>query len=179
MATLHIQLDFPVPKGPLEPFNSTLCQQTAPTTRPRTQRIVHIGRPQLQIKNRPYFGIRGSKHHFECTKFSHKHPRLVVSTPQNCPNRHLDPVPRPSGLRQAARGDPKRWVPKWVDKVHRVKKKTTFFKKDRGPHGRPKQVFLARFELLVAPFGSPKIPKCLEHGLFCDKKWVKNVFFQK
>ena len=47
----------------------------------------------------------------------------------------------------------------------------------------PKQVFLARFELVVARFGPPKIPKCLENGLFCDqtwvKKWVKNVFFQK
>ena len=92
----------------------------------------------------------------------------------------------------------------------------------------PKQVFLACFELLVARFGPPKIPKrlenglfwdqkitqklgkkcvfskmivdhlgglnkwnepiashfgpskvtkCLENGLFCDQKWVKNVFF--
>ena len=38
----------------------------------------------------------------------------------------------------------------------------------------PKQVFLVRFELVVARFGPPKIPKCLENGLFCDKKWVKN-----
>ena len=43
----------------------------------------------------------------------------------------------------------------------------------------PKQVFLARFELVVARFGPPKIPKCLENGLSCDKKRVKNVFFQK
>ena len=32
------------------------------------------------------------------------------------------PVPRPSGLRQAARGGPQRWVQKWVNKVHRVRK---------------------------------------------------------
>ena len=47
----------------------------------------------------------------------------------------------------------------------------------------PKQVVLARFELAVACFGPPKSPKCLENGLFWDKKmrqkWVKNVFFQK
>ena len=43
-----------------------------------------------------------------------------------------------------------------------------------GGHGMPKQVYLARFELLVARFGPPKIPKCLENGLFWDKKWVKN-----
>ena len=34
--------------------------------------------------------------------------------------------------------------------------------------------FLARFELVVARFGPPRIPKCLENGLFCDEKWVKN-----
>ena len=38
----------------------------------------------------------------------------------------------------------------------------------------PKQVFLACFELVVAPFGPPKILKWLENGLFWDKKWVKN-----
>ena len=38
----------------------------------------------------------------------------------------------------------------------------------------PKQVFLARFELVVACCGPPKIPKCLENRLFWDKKWVKN-----
>ena len=53
-------------------------------------------------------------------------------------------------------------------------KKMTFFKNDPGPHGMPKQVFLARFELVVARFGPPKIPKCLENGLFCNQKWVKN-----
>ena len=53
-------------------------------------------------------------------------------------------------------------------------KKMTIFKNDRGPHGMPKQVFLARFELVMARFGSPQIPKCLENGLFWDQKWVKN-----
>ena len=38
----------------------------------------------------------------------------------------------------------------------------------------PKQVFLARFELVVARFGPPKIPKCLENGPFCNQKWVNN-----
>ena len=38
----------------------------------------------------------------------------------------------------------------------------------------PKQMFLARFELLVARCGPPKIPKCFENGLFWDEKTVKN-----
>ena len=37
-----------------------------------------------------------------------------------------------------------------------------------------KEVFLARFELVVARFGPPKIPKCLENGLSRDKNRVKN-----
>ena len=53
-------------------------------------------------------------------------------------------------------------------------KKLTFFKNDPGPHGMPKQVFLACFELLVARFCPPKTPKSLENELFWDKKWVKN-----
>ena len=37
-----------------------------------------------------------------------------------------------------------------------------------------KQVFLGRFEPVVARFGPWKIPKCLENGPFQDQKWVKN-----
>ena len=37
-----------------------------------------------------------------------------------------------------------------------------------------KQVFLGRFEPVVARFGSWKIPKCLENGLFWDQQWVQN-----
>ena len=58
----------------------------------------------------------------------------------------------------------------------------TFLKNDPRPCAKLKQVFLDRFELVVALFGPPKIPKCLENGLFCDQKWVKNgsknAFFQ-
>ena len=42
-----------------------------------------------------------------------------------------------------------------------------------------KMCSLVRFQLVGARFGPPTIPKCLENGLFWDKKWVKNVFLQK
>ena len=42
------------------------------------------------------------------------------------------------------------------------------------PLGILKQVFLGRFEPVVARYGPWKIPKCLENGLFQDQKWVKN-----
>ena len=57
----------------------------------------------------------------------------------------------------------------------------TFFKNDPRPCATLKQVSLDRFGLVVAHFG-PKIPKCLENGLFwgpkMGQKWVKNAFFQ-
>ena len=46
----------------------------------------------------------------------------------------------------------------------------TFLKNDRKPCATLKQVFLDCFELVVAHFGPPKIPKCLENGLFWDQE---------
>ena len=49
----------------------------------------------------------------------------------------------------------------------------TFLKNDPTPCATLKQVFLDRFEVVVAHFGPPKFPKCLENGLFWDQKCVK------
>ena len=46
----------------------------------------------------------------------------------------------------------------------------TFLKNDPRPCATLKQEFLDYFELVVAHFGPPKIPKCLENGLFWDEK---------
>ena len=59
----------------------------------------------------------------------------------------------------------------------------TFLKNDPRRCATLKQVFLDRFDLVVAHFGPPKMPKCLENGLFVlgpkmGQKWVKNAFFQ-
>ena len=42
VATLHMQLDFLVPKGPLGPSNSTICPRTAPKRPPKAPEFVHI-----------------------------------------------------------------------------------------------------------------------------------------
>ena len=47
----------------------------------------------------------------------------------------------------------------------------TFFKNDPRPCATLKQ--MDRFELVVAHFGPPKIPKCLDNGLFWDKNGSK------
>ena len=54
----------------------------------------------------------------------------------------------------------------------RVQKKTCF-KNDRGPHGMPKQVFLARFELMVASLALRKSQNALEMGCFGTKNGSK------
>ena len=53
----------------------------------------------------------------------------------------------------------------------------TFLKNDPRPCATLKQVFLDCFELVVAHFGPPKIPKCLENGLFWDQKMGQNHIF--
>ena len=53
-------------------------------------------------------------------------------------------------------------------------KKIIFSKVVPRPLGMLKQVFLGRFEPVVACFGPQKIPKCLENGPFWDQQWVKN-----
>ena len=50
----------------------------------------------------------------------------------------------------------------------------TFIKNDPRPCVLLRQVSLDCFEVVVAHFGPPKMPKCLENGLFWDQKWVKN-----
>ena len=71
------------------------------------------------------------------------------------------------------------WDQKWIKNGSKM----CFSKSGPGPFGMLKQVFLARFEPVVALFGPRKIPKCLENGSFWDQKWVKNgsnkAFFQR
>ena len=53
-------------------------------------------------------------------------------------------------------------------------KKMIFSKVVHRPLEMLKQVFLARFEPVVACFGPWKLPKCLENGQFWDQKRVEN-----
>ena len=93
-------------------------------------------------------------------------------------------VPRPLGILKplflgrfepvVARFGPLK-IPKCIEKgpFHDQKwvkngSKTQFSKSDPGPFGMLKQVFLAHFEPEITRFGSWKIPKCLENGLYWD-----------
>ena len=61
------------------------------------------------------------------------------------------------------------WDQRWVKNGW----KTRFSKNDPGPFMMLKQVVLAHFEPVATGFGSWKIRKCLENGLFWDQKWSK------
>ena len=125
-----------------------------------------------QTKHGPYLGLRGSKPNFEGTYSTRNPPLFVVSKPQNRPTSHLDP--RTSGHLVEPEGSPARARlgptvgPPWSP----GRKKSFFSKVDPRPLGMLKQVFLDRFEPLVARFGPWKIPKCLENKLVWDQKWV-------
>ena len=98
----------------------------------------------------------------------------MVSKPQNRPTRHLHPrtsghLVEPEGSTARARLGPTVGPP-WSPG-----RKFFFFKVVPRPLGMLKQVFLSRFEPVVARFGPWKIPKCLENGPFQDQKWVKNA----
>ena len=127
MATLHMQLDFPVPKGPLGPSNSTICLRTAYKRSPKKpQNLCTLAADSPNPKTDHILGYMA--------------PKGVSSAPNPPATTHFwlfpplnialanayTPLPRPSGLRQAARGSPKRWVPKWVNTVHRSQKNFFF-----------------------------------------------------
>ena len=129
-------------------------------------------RRQPQTKNRPYLWLHGSKCDSEGTYSTRNPPRFVVSTPQNCPNGRLDPL-GPLGCGKLQAQAQTGGYPNGSTGSERGKN-MTFRKNDPRPCATLKQVFLDRFELVVAHLGPPKIPKCLGNGLFWDQKWVKN-----
>ena len=53
-----------------------------------------------------------------------------------------------------------------------------FSKNDHRPCTTLKQMFLDRFDLVVAHFGPPEILKWAVLGPKMGQKWVKNAFFQ-
>ena len=126
-----------------------------------------------KTKHGPYLGLCGSKFDSEGTYSTRNPPLFVVSKSQNRPTSHLDP--RTSGHLVEPEGSPARtrWGPT-VGPPGSPGQKKFFSKLVPTPLGMPKQVFLGRFEPVVACFGPRKIPKCLENGLFQDQKWVQN-----
>ena len=166
-----MQLDFPVPKGPLRPSNSKICPRTAPEIPPKAPQIVHIGRRSPKPKTDGTLGYVAQK--------------AISRTPNAPATTHFGWFPP----LKVALNDTENPYPLGYSKVQEVpqrggslngstrstgcKNRMALFKNDLGVHGMPKQVFLARLDLVVARFGPPRLPQCLENGLFSDKIFFK------
>ena len=83
------------------------------------------------------------------------------------------PVPMVTSCSRRAAQPAHSWGQRWVHRGPRGEKKIVFEVVPRAL-GMLKQVFLARFEPVVARYGPWKIPKSLENGPFWNQKWVKN-----
>ena len=165
MGTLHVRLDFPVSTSALRPYNSMICPPRSskfcvdwlPTATNQEQAISLA----TWLKMR----FRGHLLHPQPPTFCGFHPREV---PKRTPRpQYLGPLGRSKLQAQ----DQTRGCPTGSTGSSRGIK-MTFLKNDPRPCATLKQVFLDRFELVVAHFGPLKIPKCLENGLFWDQKWV-------
>ena len=172
MRALHVRLDFPVSTSSLRPSNSMICPGNSPKRPPRAPnadshkpRIGHIFGYMAQnaIQRAPTPPATPHFCGFQPSKLPKPTPRPQYLGPLGCGKLQAQAKTCgcPNGSTRSSRG-----------------KKMTFLKNAPRPYETLKQVFLDRFELVVAHFGPPKIPKCLEDALFWDQKWVKNAFFQ-
>ena len=78
---------------------------------------------------------------------------------------HVNPSKTPINLENGLFGEQK-----WVQN----KSKPCFCENCRSLFGLHKQAKCAHFEPIVSDFGTSKITKCIENGLFWDQNTVKN-----
>ena len=165
MVTLHVRLDFTVPKSPLVPFNSTICPRNGPKRRqkaPKSAQCAPTPRNQARAVSWATWlksQFRGHLVHpqpptfcgFQASELPNETPRPPYQWSLGAAGRQ--PGPRPARANGGSTGVP-------------GAKKIIFSKVVPRPLGMLKQVFLAHFEPVVACLGPRKIPKCLENGSF-------------
>ena len=173
MATPHVRLDFTVSKSPLVPFNSTICPRNGPKRRQKAPKLAQCA-PTPRNQARAVSWATWIKTEFRRHLVHAQPPPFCGFQASESPNK----TPRPP-YKWSLGGPGGQHIPRTVganggSTLVPVAKKIFFFKVVPRPLGMPKQVFLARFEPVVARFGPWKIPKCLENEPFQDQKWVKN-----
>ena len=165
MATLHVRLDFTVSKSPLLPLKSTICPGNDPKRRPKAPKTAPCAlAPRNQA--RAVSWATWLKIRFRAHLVHPQPPTFCGLQASESPNK----TPRPpyQWSLGATGGQPS---PRTVGansgstRVPRAKKKI-FSKVIPRPLGMLKQVFLGRFEPVVARLGPWKVPKCLGNGRF-------------
>ena len=168
-----MRLNCRVTKSPLLPSNSTICPRNSlkmakngltvrylcPThPKPRRRRILGYV-AQNQVPRAPSPPATPHFLWFPSLRIAQRDPYTLVPVVTSYSRRAAQPA-HSGGQR-------------WVNQGARGEK-MIFFKVVPRPLGMLKQVFLARFEPVVARYGPRKIQKCLENGPFWDQKWLKN-----
>ena len=170
---IHVRLDFLVTKGPLVPSNSTICPRNGPKRRQKAPKAAQCA-PTPRNQERAVSWATWLKNQFRGHLVHPQPPTFCGFQASKSPNETRRP---PYQWSLGAAGGPA--SPRTVGAnggCTRVPgaKKIIFSKVVPRPLGMLKQVFLGRFEPVVARFGPWKIPKCLENGPFWDQQWVKN-----
>ena len=160
-------------KGPLLPSNSTICPRNGPKRRQKAPKTAQYA-PTPRNQERAVSWATWLKNEFRGHLVHPQHPTVYGFQASESPNETRRPQYQWS---LGAAGGPA--SPRTVGanggstRVPRAKKKI-FSKVVPRRLGMLKQVFLGRFDPLVARFGPWKIPKSLENGPFLDEQCVKN-----
>ena len=155
------------------PSNSTICPRNGPKRRQKAPKTAQCA-PAPRNQERAVSWATWLKNEFRGHLVHPQPPTFYGFQASKSPNETRRP---PYQWSVGAAGGPA--SPRTVGanggstRVPRAKK-MIFSKVVPRPLGMLKQVFLGRFEPVVARFGPWKIPKCLENGPFWDQKWVKN-----
>ena len=173
MTTLHVRLDFTVSKSSLVPFNSTICPRNGPKRRQKAPKT----RAMRTNTPKPTRGVSWAtwlKSEFRGHLVHPQPPTFGGFQASESPNE--PPRPPYQWSLGGAGGQPDPRTVGADGRSTRVPgaKKRIFSKIVPRRLGMLKQVFLGRFEPVVARFGPRKIPKFLENGPFWNQKWVKN-----
>ena len=164
-ATLHVRLDFLVTKGPLVPSNSTICPRNGPKRRQKAPKAAQCAQaPRNQ--ERAVSWATWLKNQFRGHLVHPQPPTFYGFQASELPNETRRPryqwllgapggpaSPRTVGANGASTRVPRA-------------KKIIFSKVVPRPLGMLKQVFLGRFEPVVARFGLGKSQNALEMGRF-------------
>ena len=154
-----MRLDFLVTKGPLVPFNSTICPRNGPKRRQKGPKTVQCT-PAPRNQEWTLSWATWLKNQFRGILVDRNPPLFVVSKPQNRPTRHVDP--RTSGHLVQPEGRPahaRTVVANGGSTRVPGAKKIIVSKVVPSPLGMLKQVFLGRFEPVVDRFGPCRILK--------------------
>ena len=160
---IHVRLDFLVTKGPLVPSNSTICPRNGPKRRQKAPKTAQWA-PAPRNQERAVSWATWLKNEFRGHLVNLQPPTFGGFKASESPN---EPPRPPYQWSLGAAGGPAN--PRTLGanggstRVPRAKK-MIFSKVVPRRLGMLKQVFLGRFEPVVARFGPWKIPKYLENG---------------